>query len=83
MVLSEQVDASGRQLNDHLRRHVQSIAAEATGVPVSIVLYDTSEFLARARVVHNTVEMDPNAPTLLEVREMIDAVNAEIEQESL
>lgn len=82
-VLREQVDAAGRELNDHLRSHVQSIAAEATGVPVSIVMYDTSEFLARARVVHNTVEMDPDAPTLLEVREIIDEVNAEFEQESL
>lgn len=81
-LLSEQSDASGRPLNDHLQNHVQSIAAEASGVPVSIVLYDTDEFLARARVVHNTVEMDPNAPTLLEVREMIDEVNAEVEQES-
>lgn len=81
--LSDQTDASGRPLNDHLLRHIRSIAAEAAGVPVSIAMYDTSEFLARARVVHNTVELDPNAPTLLEVREMIDEVNAELEQESL
>lgn len=82
-LLDEQVDASGRPLNNHLRNHVQSLAAAASGVPVSIVMYDEDEFLARARVVHNTVEMDPNAPTLLEVREMIDEATAEIEQESM
>ncbi len=52
-------------------------------MPVSIVMYDANEYVARARVVHNTVEMDPNAPTLLEVREMMDEVEAEIEAESM
>ncbi len=82
-LLDEQVDASGRPLSHHLQRHVRSLAEAATGVPVSIVLYDADEFLDRARVVHNTVESDPDAPTLLEVREMIDEVNAELEQESM
>jgi hypothetical protein len=41
--------------------------------------------MARARVVHNTVEVDPDAPTLTEVREMIEEAEAEIaaEQEAL
>ena len=82
-LLEEQVDASGRPLNHHLQSHVRSLAELASGVPVSIAMYDADEFLARAWVVHNTIEMDPNAPTLLEVREMIDEVNAEIEQESM
>lgn len=82
-LLDGQVDASGRPLNDRLQRHVRALAEVASGVPVSIVMYDTDEFVARARVVHNTVEMDPDAPTLLEVREMIDEVNAELEQESM
>jgi hypothetical protein len=29
------------------------------------------------------VEMDPDAPTILEVREMIEEVSAELEQEAL
>jgi len=33
--------------------------------------------MARARVVHNTVQIDPNAPTLSEVREMMDEAAAE------
>ena len=35
------------------------------------------EFMARARVVHNTVEVDPDAPTLDEVREMMAEAEAE------
>jgi L,D-transpeptidase ErfK/SrfK len=77
------VDVAGRPLNDHLQSHVRSVAELASGMPVSIVMYDANEYLARARVVHNTVEMDPDAPTLLEVREMMDEVTAEIEQEAM
>lgn len=72
-------DVSGRPLNDHLQNHVRSIAEVASGVPVSIAMYDADEFLSRARVVHNTVEADPNAPTLIEVREMMDEVDGEEE----
>jgi L,D-transpeptidase ErfK/SrfK len=82
-LLDEQVDASGRPLNEHLQSHVRSLAEVASGAPVNIVLYDANEFAARAQVVHNTVEMDPDAPTILEVREMIEEANAEFEQETL
>jgi hypothetical protein len=44
---------------------------------VRIAASDVSEVLARARLVQNTVEQDPDAPTLEEVREMIDAAVAE------
>ena len=77
------VDADGRPLNNHLQDHIRSLADQASGMPVSIVMYDANEYVARARVVHNTVEMDPNAPTLLEVHEMMDEVAAEIEAESM
>lgn len=82
-LLDEQVDASGRPLNEHLQSHVRSLAEVASGVPVNIVLYDANEFAARAQVVYNTVEMDPDAPTILEVREMIEEASAELEQEAL
>jgi hypothetical protein len=61
------------------------VAANPSGVPVAVAYYDAEEFMARARVVHNTVEEDPNAPTLSEVREMMEEVEAEIaaEQETL
>ncbi|MGI9248518.1 MAG: L,D-transpeptidase family protein, partial [Woeseiaceae bacterium] len=78
-LLGEQVDVSGRPLNDHLQNHVTSLAESASGLPVSIVTYDADEYVARARVVHNTVETDPDAPTLAEIREMMDEVDDEEE----
>ena len=81
MLLDTQVDATGRPLNEHLRDHVAEVAADPRGLPVRVVQYDASEFMVRARVVHNTVEIDPNAPTLTEVREMIEEANAEAEAE--
>ena len=79
MLLDMQVDAAGQPLNEHLRDHVVAVAANPHGLPVSVAQYDESEFIVRARVVHNTVEVDPNAPTLTEVREMIEEANAEAE----
>lgn len=79
-LLDEQVDMSGRPLNDHLQNHVKSLAELASGLPVSIVMYDADEYVARARVVQNTVETDPDALTLAEIREMMDEVE---EEESL
>ena len=77
MLLDRQVDMAGRPLNEHLRDHVRSLAGEPHGVPVRIALYDIEEVMARVRVVENTVEMDPNAPTLTEVREMMEEAEAE------
>ena len=33
--------------------------------------------MARVRVVHNIVEVDPDAPTLAEVREMMEEAESE------
>ena len=78
-------DEGGAHLNPHLREHVVEVAADPHGIPVAVVYYDAEEFMARARVVHNTVEDDPNAPTLTEVREMMEEIEAEIaaEEEAL
>ena len=51
---------------------IRIIAAEAFGVPVKIARADTSEVMARARVIKNTVEPDPNMPSLDEVRALLD-----------
>ena len=72
------VDANGAPLNSHLREHIRELAANPRGIPVGVFQLDPNEFMARARVVHNTVEPDPNAPTLIEVREMMEEVEAEI-----
>ena len=82
-LLDAQVDAEGTTLNDHLQQHIISLSSTPSGVPVSIVQYDANEMLARARVVHNIVEPDPNEPTLAEIREMMDEVDAEIEDEAM
>lgn len=57
--------------------HVRSIASNATGVATLVAYRDAHEVLARASLVRNTVEPDPDEPTLTEVREMIDEVMAE------
>ena len=84
-LLDAQSDAAGSALNEHLRDHVREIAGAPHGLPVSVFQLDDSEYLDRARVVFNVVEVDPDAPTLSEVREMMDEVEAEMaaEQEEL
>ena len=76
-LLDKQVDAVGQALNDPLRDHVKSVAADPKGIAVSVYEYDAAEYMTRVRVVRNTVEIDPNAPTLSEVREMMDEAAAE------
>jgi L,D-transpeptidase ErfK/SrfK len=71
--------ARGTPLNDHLQRHLEALAKTPVGVPVSIIEYDANEVMARARVVHNVVVPDPDEPTLIEVREMMQQLEAEDE----
>jgi L,D-transpeptidase ErfK/SrfK len=52
--------------------YVRAIASEAFGVPVNVGKADSTEVMARARIVKNTVEPDPNMPTLEEVRALLD-----------
>ena len=78
-LLDTQVNPDGQALNIHLRGHVEFLAESPNGIPVSIVSYDATEQMARARVVHNIVERDPNEPTLDEVRAMMDEVILEDE----
>jgi L,D-transpeptidase ErfK/SrfK len=57
---------------DELRAQMHSISSKGLGVPVLLLKRDSDEIYERARVVRNTVEPDPDAPTLSEVREMLD-----------
>lgn len=57
--------------------HVRSIASNANGVATLISYHDADEVFARASLVRNTVEPNPEEPTLTEVREMIEEVMAE------
>jgi len=59
----------------------REIAATSNGMPLRIVSAGDDDVLARARVVRNTVEVDPEAPTLAEVSDMIDEAVREAEEE--
>ncbi len=58
----------------------KAIASGELGVPVRVLAGDTQEVFARARIVKNTVTIDPDAPTLAEVRELLDDVQDELTQ---
>jgi L,D-transpeptidase ErfK/SrfK len=64
-------------LSQNDKDHISSIASNPNGVAVLVSYQDSGEVFARASLVRNTVEPDPDAPTLSEVREMIDEVMAE------
>ncbi len=76
-LVDAQVDAEGQPLNEHLRNYISEVAGTPMGVPVGVIHYDPAEYMVRARVVHNIVEVDPDAPTLTEVREMMEEAEAE------
>ncbi len=50
-----------------------------TGVPVTVSGEGLEDVMARSRFIHNTVQIDPDSPTLTEVREMMDDVMLEEE----
>jgi L,D-transpeptidase ErfK/SrfK len=52
--------------------YAKAIAGDARGIPVRVLLGDADEVYGRARTVRNTVEIDPDAPTLAEIREILD-----------
>ena len=79
--LSQLLFEAGESLSPALMEHARSIASAANGVPVRLEEFDADEVLVRARRVRNTIEIDPGAPSLEEVREMIDEVVAEVERE--
>jgi L,D-transpeptidase ErfK/SrfK len=70
---------NGSKLNTNDSDHMRAIASMAHGIPVRVGQYDVDEVFARARLVRNTVEPDPGAPTMSEVRAMIDEMLAEDE----
>ncbi len=78
---AERLDAlvADTELAPALAGEVRAVASIANGVPVRLSAFDAVEVLARARHVENTVEVDPDAPTLEEVRQMIDEAVAEAE----
>ena len=64
-----------------LRAQIATIAADGRGVPLRLLRNDIDEVYERARVVRNTVEPDPDMPTLAEVREILDSPLEELDGE--
>jgi L,D-transpeptidase ErfK/SrfK len=72
-VFAAAANESGAFADELEQGHARAVAEEALGVPVRALLGDTYEVFGRARIVRNTVERDPDMPTLAEVRELLDA----------
>ncbi len=65
-------NTSGAFVEQAQMDRANAVAANARGVPVRVLMADADEVLHRARVVRNTVEPDPNMPTIDEVRALLD-----------
>ena len=50
----------------------RAIASGESGMPIRVNQGDEAEVLERVRIVRNTVVIDPDMPTLAEVRELLD-----------
>ncbi len=72
---------AGEQMKDDeaQRDHARTIASAALGIPLRVTAGDTMEIYTRVRVVRNTVKIDPDAPSLAEVRELLDAPPESVE----
>jgi L,D-transpeptidase ErfK/SrfK len=65
-------DSYGAFVEQAEQDQAAAVAGAARGVPVRVLMADASEVLHRARVIRNTVEVDPNMPTIDEVRALLD-----------
>ncbi|MFQ5610172.1 MAG: L,D-transpeptidase family protein, partial [Woeseiaceae bacterium] len=74
-------ESAGEDFTAAMQVHARSIASMANGFAIRVSAYDTYEVFARLQRVENTVEVDADAPTLEEVREMIEEAVAEAELE--
>ncbi len=63
---------SGAFIEQAEQDQASAVAADARGVPVRVLMADANEVMHRARVIRNTVEVDPNMPTIDEVRALLD-----------
>ncbi len=64
-----------------LQDHVRALASDPSGMPVRIAEYDSQEVIARLRRVENTIVRDPDLPSREEIREMMDEVVAEADED--
>lgn len=76
-LLDAEMQGDGLPLNVHLRDHIVAVSESPNGAPVIVAKFDANELMARARVVENIVEPDPDEYTLEEIREMMSEADEE------
>lgn len=75
--LNALLDARKDEFGGSTMDHVRAIASSQRGMPVRIGKNDEAEVFSRVRRVQNTIIEDPDAPSIDEVRQMIDEAVAE------
>jgi L,D-transpeptidase ErfK/SrfK len=73
-------ESSTNELSIEIEGDMRAIAALSNGVPIRVGEDDGDAVMSRARHVRNVVVVDPNEPTLSEVREMMDEAVQEDDQ---
>ena len=73
-------ESPDNELSVELENAIRELSAITTGVPVTVDAHGAGDAMDFARRVRNVVEADPNAPTLSEVREMMDEAVADADQ---
>ena len=64
--------------SEEARQTINGIVGEARGIPVHLASVQSEEAFAIVRIVRNTVERNPDEPSLAEVRAMLDEETAEV-----
>ena len=73
-------ESSTNELSIEIEGDMRAIAALSNGVPIRVGEDDGDAVMSRARHVRNVVAVDPNEPTLSEVRVMMDEAMQEDDQ---
>jgi L,D-transpeptidase ErfK/SrfK len=73
-------ESSTNELSIEIEANMRAIAALSSGVPIRVGDSDTDRAMSHARHVRNVVAVDPDAPTLSEVREMMAEAMQEDDQ---
>ena len=70
-------EAEGYELTIETEQNIRAIGDQANGVPARVAKGVPDDVMLYARRVQNVVTTDPDAPTLTEVREMMDEAGDE------
>lgn len=70
-------EAEGNELTIEAEQNIRAISDQANGVPARVAKGVADDVTLYARRVQNVVTTDPDAPTLTEVREMMDEASDE------